>query len=199
MATSDEHKGRVQKAMDAVDAADKFDDASLEQIIGDVTNDFKVGYASDPGPEVTNLPTKRVGLKNADAGVNPKDRVGASKVDLTLIPPTAQIHCALALMDGATKYGPYNWRVEPIQARTYVAAIMRHCQAFLDGELSAPDSGILHMGHIMASAAILLDAEMQGTLIDDRPMIVKPNATASVQLASAHDWISKHKPAGWGR
>jgi len=142
-----------------------------------------------------------IGLKNAngEVGVNPKDKIGAAKVDLTLIPPAAEIHMALALMDGATKYGPYNWRVEPIQARTYIAAIKRHCMDYLDGEDCADDSGIKHLGHIMACAAILVDAQHQGTLIDDRPIVNSNSAGAPMLLEVAHKWIKETKSSGWGR
>jgi hypothetical protein len=199
-----EQKNQVLEAARGVDRLVEDGEPRVDTTAIPKTEDFDMAAAIDgiPGTaDFTAVPTAKrvVGLKNAAEGVNPKDRVGAAKVDLTLIPPTASIHCALALMDGATKYGPYNWRIEPIQARTYVAAIMRHCQAYLDGELSARDSGILHMGHAMACAAILIDAEMQGTLTDDRPIVPKKEATASMQLEAAHSWIVKHKQPGWGR
>lgn len=106
----------------------------------------------------------------ADDDVNPKTLVGARKIDLSLLPPAATIHGAHAMMDGAGKYGPYNWREKKVPARTYIAAAGRHLADFLDGEETAPDSGVHHLGHVIGCCAILLDAMETGNLIDDRPV-----------------------------
>lgn len=100
---------------------------------------------------------------------NPKTRLGALKVPLHLVPPSAKHYLALALEDGAGKYGPYNYREEPISISTYIAAMERHKDAFWDGEDLAPDSGIHHIAHAMACCALILDCYANGTLIDDRP------------------------------
>lgn len=142
--------------------------------------------------------SKRViGLRNASTavGVNPKDRIGASKVDLTLIPGSAQVALALALMEGATNYGAYNWRVEPVQVRTYVAAAKRHLLEFLDGIDIDRKSGVHHLGHAMACCAIIIDAMKNGTCVDDRPI----EGNASEVIDEAHRYIKEDKPAGWGR
>jgi hypothetical protein len=99
---------------------------------------------------------------------NPKNILSNTRVDTTLTSPIAQLHCADAMHDGADKYDPYNWRAKKIAARAYVAAMKRHLDAYMEGEDVAQDSGCKHLGHVMASAAILLDAEAHGTLIDDR-------------------------------
>jgi hypothetical protein len=100
---------------------------------------------------------------------NPKDKIGKTKPPLHLIPPSAQIIEAMAMQDGANKYGPYNWREKTVAATVYIAAVQRHLLAWLDGETAANDSGIHHLGHARASLGILLDAEAQGTMVDDRP------------------------------
>lgn len=100
---------------------------------------------------------------------NPKDKIGSYKVDLSLLPPVSLVHGAYALMDGAMKYGRFNWRSQPVQAHVYVAACMRHLLAWYDGEEAAQDSGVHHLGHALACCAILLDAEHNRALIDDRP------------------------------
>lgn len=100
---------------------------------------------------------------------NPKTLIGASKVPLHLVPPSATHYLALALNDGAKKYGPYNWRNAPISVSTYKAAAQRHWDAFWDGEDNASDSGVHHLAHAMACGALLLDALSVGCLIDDRP------------------------------
>lgn len=136
------------------------------------------------------------GLKSdAGVGVNPKDRVGATKVDLTLIPTSAKVALALALMDGATKYGPYNWRVEPVQLRTYIGAAERHLEDFKESEEIARDSLIDHLGHVMACCAIMIDAMSQGTFVDDRPI----NGKGADIIEYYNEWIKTNKPEGWGR
>lgn len=52
---------------------------------------------------------------------------------------------------------------------TYLGAIRRHLDDFLEGENLAPDSGVHHLGHIAANCGILLDADKHGTLVDNRP------------------------------
>lgn len=74
------------------------------------------------------------------------------------------------MMNGAEKYGAYNWRGNPVVAHIYVDAAMRHLLAWFDGEETAQDSGCHHLAHAMACMAILLDAKETGNLTDDRPI-----------------------------
>lgn len=64
--------------------------------------------------------------------------------------------------------GDFNWRRTGVCATTYVSAIMRHLNAWRDGEDLDPESGISHIAHIATSCNILMDAEACGTLQDDR-------------------------------
>lgn len=100
---------------------------------------------------------------------NPKDAIGRKKPMLHLIPPSALILESLAMRNGAEKYNPYNWRRATVAATVYVDAVMRHLLAWLDGEENAPDSGIHHLAHARASLGIIIDAQVQGTMVDDRP------------------------------
>jgi hypothetical protein len=102
-------------------------------------------------------------------GINPKDALGAAKVDPSVVPPSAELHLATAMMDGAVKYGPFNWRDNPVQARVYYAAARRHLSQWLDGEHFDPVSNVHHLGHAMACCAIILDAYENGNLDDNRP------------------------------
>ena len=110
---------------------------------------------------------------------NPKDVLAASeqRVLLHLIPSPALAHTAQALMDGARKYGPYNWREEGVSAVTYISATMRHLRDWLDGEEVAADSEVHHLGHAMACLAIILDSIEVGNQVDDRPL---PAPTAAI-------------------
>jgi hypothetical protein len=103
-------------------------------------------------------------------GTNPKDLLGIKKVQLNLVPASSIIYQALAMEDGARKYGPYNWRANKVIASIYVAAAMRHLQAWYDGEQVASDSQKPHLGHALACIGIIVDALETGNLVDDRPL-----------------------------
>ncbi|AAT69492.1 gp16 [Alphaproteobacteria phage PhiJL001] len=102
---------------------------------------------------------------------NPKDIAATSRVPLHLLPHIGRVWGAMACRDGAIKYAPYNWRDKPISMMEYLGALERHIAALAGGEWFSPDTDppVPHLGHIIATAAILLDAEACGTLIDDRP------------------------------
>ena len=107
---------------------------------------------------------------------NPKTAMGAKKPDLTVVPPSSLLHLATAMMNGAEKYGPFNWREQPISTRPYVAAAMRHLLAYLDGEDFSADTvaagvPVHHLAHVMACCAIVLDAKSVSTLTDNRPKV----------------------------
>jgi len=100
---------------------------------------------------------------------NPKDRIGITKVPLHLCPLSGQIHEALALLDGACKYGLYNWRSENVAASVYVAACLRHVLKWYNGRDKDNCSGVHELGHAKACLSIVLDAEESDKLVDDRP------------------------------
>jgi hypothetical protein len=86
-----------------------------------------------------------------------------------LVPAGALIQMAGVMQLGAEKYGPFNWRKDPVEAMTYVHAAMRHLTSWVDGESVDPESGESHIAHVASCMAILLDANACGTMIDDRP------------------------------
>lgn len=108
--------------------------------------------------------------KKAEDTTNPKDRLGIKKVQLNLVPAASVIYQALAMEDGARKYGPYNWRAKKVIASIYVAAAERHLKAWYDGEECAADSGKPHLAHALACLGIIVDALETGNLVDDRPL-----------------------------
>lgn len=114
-----------------------------------------------------------VGLRKSHANIlgnNPKDRYGLAKVPFSLIPSTTSVFLALGLKHGAKKYGPFNWRVEPVQGRVYLEAAERHLLLLLDGEDFDRDTGVHHGAFILSTIAIYLDAMVQGKLIDNRAL-----------------------------
>lgn len=124
-------------------------------------------------------------------GTNPKDRLGAKKVSLNLVPASSIIYQALAMEDGARKYGPYNWRENKVIASIYVAAAKRHLDAWYDSrEEVASDSKRPHLGHALACLGIIVDALETGNLVDDRPI-----AGAAAKLIAKWEGIRKEELA----
>jgi hypothetical protein len=99
---------------------------------------------------------------------DPKGAAGAIKCPMHLLPAAALQETAWVHGFGAARYGPWNWRESKVNATTYVAAIMRHLDAWREGEDLDPESGRSHLAHIAASVNILLDSQTHGCLIDDR-------------------------------
>lgn len=100
---------------------------------------------------------------------NPKDLIGIKKPRLSLVPPSSLLYEALAMQDGAAKYGPYNWRLKKVQLSIYVDAAKRHLDSFWDGETLTRDTQVPHLGAAKACLGIIIDALETGCLIDDRP------------------------------
>lgn len=100
---------------------------------------------------------------------NPKDILGVKKPRLSLVSPAGIVYEALAMGNGADRYGAFNWRDKKVQAMIYIEACMRHLLAWQDGEEVATDSGVPHLGHAKACLGILIDALESGCLIDNRP------------------------------
>lgn len=100
---------------------------------------------------------------------NPKDRLGIMKPRLSLVSPASTLYEALAMEDGANKYGPYNWRQKKVKLSIYIDACKRHLDSYWDGEDNARDSKKPHLAHAKACLGIIIDALETGNLIDDRP------------------------------
>lgn len=100
--------------------------------------------------------------------MNPKKAFGDKKPPLGQLPLIAMIHGALAFFDGKGKYGNRNWRKNPVEAQTYVEAILRHTRLWENGEEFARDTGVHNLGGVIASASLLLDAQANGVLLDNR-------------------------------
>lgn len=109
---------------------------------------------------------------------NPKSLQGAKKYSLRYFPLPANIAVNQALEDGAKKYGPANWREKGVAASVYVDAALRHISQYFDGgQDHAADSGVHNLGHAMACLAIIIDAEANGTLTNDRPFACRDTDT----------------------
>jgi len=118
---------------------------------------------------------KAKGLVSKADTVNPKDLFGNKKVSMSKLPASAVAHGSMAMMDGAEKYGAYNWRDKSVIASIYIDGAKRHMDLWFEGQQNASDSGVHHLGHAIACCAILLDAELTNSLVDDRPIFGDPD------------------------
>jgi len=100
---------------------------------------------------------------------NPKQAYGDKKIPMHLVPPASIAYEAMAMAEGARKYGAYNWRENDVEVMTYVGAAMRHLGQWVDGEEIDSDSGKPHLAHAKACLGILIDATENGNAIDNRP------------------------------
>jgi hypothetical protein len=86
-----------------------------------------------------------------------KDDAGKRRYDL--VPPVALAAVADVLTFGAEKYDPENWRRVPDAPRRYLAAIMRHVEAYRAGERLDPESGLHHLAHAVTCALFVITLE----------------------------------------
>jgi len=101
---------------------------------------------------------------------NPKTQYGLAKPGLSKVPPLPLLAIGQVMAVGASKYGPLNWRKDPVSASTYYDAAMRHLMAWWDGQDLDSETGISHLAHAAANLCILLDADSGPWLLDDRPI-----------------------------
>jgi hypothetical protein len=100
---------------------------------------------------------------------NPKDAIGSDKLPVHLVPSTATALESLAFLEGALKYGKYNWRIAGVRMSIYLDALERHLAKLKNGEWADPGTGVPHLASIRACAGIIIDADVCGKLVDDRP------------------------------
>jgi hypothetical protein len=101
-----------------------------------------------------------------------KERTATGKCPLWLLPePPLEIVARVFQhgLDANPDRTPYGWRNAPIKASTYLSASRRHHAAWAEGEDLDRDSKLNHLAHDIATKLIMLDALLNGTLIDDRP------------------------------
>jgi hypothetical protein len=116
---------------------------------------FHKDYTSIDGPNL-NTPDLSVGTKFD----NGKPRV-------TLIPSEATLEMAKAFTYGANKYADHNFK-KGIKYSRLADAAFRHLLAFVDGEDIDPESKNSHLGHALASIAMLTYMHANKPEMDDR-------------------------------
>lgn len=111
---------------------------------------------------------------------NPKDAIGSRKVPFHLVPQQVLGEVALGMLEGACKYGAYNYRAIGVRSSVYHSAAKRHLGAWWEGQDIDPKSGLHHITKAIASLVVLRDAMIQGKCDDDRP-----------PAAADPDWVEK--------
>lgn len=132
-------------------------------------------------------PFKDAGITVRDASIpnnlpdaNPKTAAAASKPKTSGVPPVAIMALGAAMQNGVDKYGKFNWRDTGVTASVFYDAMMRHLNEWYAGEDFTSDSKVHHLAHLMAGAAIILDATQHGKLNDDRSKAAQALDQASV-------------------
>lgn len=91
----------------------------------------------------------------------------SEKLDLSMLPPEGLEEATKAFMDGMKKYGRHQYR-SGMEWSRLVSAMMRHINQFNKGEDKASDSGVHHLGHVIANCMMLLDYYYNGLGTDNR-------------------------------
>lgn len=120
-------------------------------------------------------------VTEAQAPQDPKAKFGATKPSYGLISGAADALTALAMEDGARKYGAFNFRESQVEVMTYAHACLRHVKAWIDRQDFTSDTHVPNIGAARACLDIIMDAMAAGTAIDNRP---RPGGAAAVQDAA---------------
>lgn len=120
---------------------------------------------------------------------NPKDAIGMTKLPVHLVPDSLIAFASLAFLEGALKYGKYNWRVAGVRMSIYLDAFERHRMKFTNGEWADPQTGVPHLASMIACLGIILDAKVCDKLTDDRP----PRAPMGEMIDGAQPLIAHLK------
>ena len=129
---------------------------------------------------------------------NPKQAYGDRKPPLHLIHLIAQLHESTALHSGRLKYGQDNYLQSPVEAMTYVGAMLRHIGQWVSGERVDQKELVHHLGAVKACCTILLATEATGMMIDNRPTVAAfesylPEGLVGYQKATANTFAEVEK------
>lgn len=99
---------------------------------------------------------------------NPKDIVGVRKAPMSTVSAPVLAEIGVGMLEGAAKYGRHNYRIVGVRSSVYYDATMRHLMSWWEGEDIDPESGMSHITKAITSLVVLRDAQIQGTVTDDR-------------------------------
>lgn len=124
---------------------------------------------------------------------NPKDAFGILKAGIfSYVPLPVIFELAIAMAEGAFKYGAHNYMVAGVRASVYTDAAARHLAQFTFGEDNDPDSGaaLSHITKAIASLVVLRQSMICGNWVDDRPPAL-PAGWLEKSNAMMHDLAAK--------
>jgi hypothetical protein len=111
-----------------------------------------------------------------------------------VVPAQVLAEVGLAMLEGAVKYGRYNFRGVGVRYSVYYDAAIRHLFSFQEGEDIDPDSGLSHITKAIASLTVLRDAMLNDKWEDDRPP--KGNLSYTKLNEQAAKVIERYAPKG---
>jgi hypothetical protein len=85
----------------------------------------------------------------------------AGKPRWSLLPDGVISDVVRVLEFGATRYGENNWKHVPHATTRYYDAAMRHMDAWWQGEMDDPETGMCHLAHAMCCISFLLWLERE--------------------------------------
>lgn len=100
---------------------------------------------------------------------NPKDAIGVRKVPISTVSMPVMLEVGIGMLEGAINYRRHNYRVAPVRATVYIDACFRHISLWVEGENLDPKTKTSHLAKAIGCLMIIRDAQIRGTLIDDRP------------------------------
>lgn len=121
-----------------------------------------------PGPVWHALKKQEEIIMSGFPDDNPKTAFGEAKPKLSDTPTIGILQMGMVFTGGAAKYGRFNWRDHAVSSTVYYDAAQRHLMAWFNGEDFDLESGQSHLAHVMACCNIILDAENNGKLNDNR-------------------------------
>jgi hypothetical protein len=122
---------------------------------------------------------------------NPKDVIGSRKLPFSVLPWRVLCGVALAMLEGAAKYGRQNYRAAGVRASVYFDAVVaRHLTQWWEGEDIDAESGLSHIDKAIAGLMVMRDSMLEGNFVDDRPP--RGNVDMAAMNAQAAAIIDRH-------
>ena len=125
---------------------------------------------------------------------NPKDAIGSTKAALQLVPAAGNYYAAEAFLEGALKYGAWNWRVAGVRASIYYAALISHVNKWWNGQNRDPETLVHELGSARACLDILIDAIECEMLKDDRPPRMPPGVLEKLRRSPVVERLLANYP-----
>lgn len=151
-------------------------------------NHVPVGFVPDYLLEQANGADK--GATKPSNSENTKDAIGGRKAPLSLVPWTLMVCAARAFLEGALKYGRFNWRICGVRGSIYLDAIKRHIAKYENGQDADPKTTVHHLDSAIGCLTIMRDAMLYGKFTDDRPPC--PNPEAMAELIDGEEVLGAH-------